>query len=251
VDNAGNVYFNSSNVVRRVGPDGIINTVAGGGTATGDGVPATQAALALVNGLAIDNSGSLYISDTANHRIRKVSKDGTISTVAGTGGNATSGDGGPAKAAQIQSPRGLAFGPAGDLYFADYAANRVRKISPDGTISTFAGTGTAGESGDEGPATQASLSSPRNLAIDPSGAVYIADYYPGNAVRVVTTDGIIHTIASGTLVDIQSPISFGGDGGPAIGAHYAYIAAVALDGTGNIYLLDDYNERIRVLTPNQ
>jgi len=262
VDVSGNVYFSSGARVRRVGTaratpfglfPGVINTVAGGGTATGDGGPATAAGLSSsIYGLAVDSSGSLYISDTLNHRIRKVTPDGTIATIAGTGAGATNGDGGPATAAAIQQPYGLAFDAAGNLYFADYAANRVRKISPDGTISTFAGTGTAGESGDGGQATQAKISGPWGLAIDAAGSVYIADYN-GDTLRVVTADGIIHTIASGNPVDL-SPISygsFGGDGGPAIGAHYCYIANVALDGSGNIYLLDTYNERIRVLTPNQ
>jgi sugar lactone lactonase YvrE len=260
LDASGNVYFSSGATVRRVVKaratpfglePGIINTVAGGGTATGDGGPATQASLAgTIYGLAVDSSGSLYISDTGNHRIRKVTPDGLIRTIAGTGTGGTSGDGGPATAAQIQQPRGLVFDAAGNLYFADYAANLVRKIAPDGTISTFAGTGDAGESGDGGPATKATLNGPNSLAIDPAGSLYIADWYD-DALRVVTPDGIIHTIASGHPEDLVANASFGGDGGPAIGAHYAWITAVAFDGSGNIYVLDDWNERIRVLTPNQ
>ncbi len=256
LDPAGNVYFGSTNRVRRVDTSGNITTFAGGGASLGDGGPAPQASISsAVYGLAFDASGSLYIADNGNHRIRKVTPDGTISTFAGTGSGATNGDGGPATAAAIQQPRGLAFDAAGNLYFADFAANRVRKISPDGTISTFAGTGTAGESGDGGPATAANLNGPSNLTID-SGNVYIADLV-GNTLRVVTPDGIIHTIASGptfpngSAVDNFSASSFGGDGGPAIGAGYSAILQVAFDGTGNIYLLDHANERIRVLTPNQ
>ena len=204
-------------------------------------------------GLAVDSSGSIYISDVGHHRIRKVTPDGNISTFAGTGASGISnGDGGPATAAAIQLPRGLAFDAAGNLYFADSSANRVRVISPDGTISTFAGTGTAGESGDGGPATLARLNGPWSVAFDTAGSVYIADY-GGNTLRVVTTDGIIHTIARGNPVDQAAVVSgeFSGDGGPAIGADYTVISSIALDGSGNIYLLDIANERIRVLTPNQ
>ncbi len=261
VDPSGNVYFatftsngagGAGGLVRRVGTDGIITTVAGGGPSLGDGGPATQARLSgVIYGLAIDSSGSVYIADPSGHRIRKVTPDGTISTFAGTGvSGVTNGDGGPATAAAIQQPRGLVFDAAGSLYFADFAANRVRKISPDGTISAFAGTGTGGESGDGGPATQAQVLNPQNLAIDPTGNVYIADY-GGNTVRVVTTDRVIHTIASGTTVDDASVASFAGDGVPAIGTHYDRILGLALDGSGNIYLLEDSNERIRVLTPVQ
>jgi sugar lactone lactonase YvrE len=244
VDPAGNVYFSAgggedplSATVRRVGTDGIINTVGGGGDLSG-----------AINGLAVDSSGSLYISDTGHHRIRKVTPEGVISTIAGTGtGGVTTGDGGPATQADIQQPQGLAFDAAGNLYFADYAANRVRKIAPDGIISTFAGTGIGEESGDGGPAAQASLNGPSSLAINPDGRVYIADY-SGNALRVVMPNGIIHTIARGQPEDIWDWIcSYGGDGGPATSAHYSNIAAVALDAGGNIYVMDEWNERIRIL----
>jgi sugar lactone lactonase YvrE len=257
VDAAGNVYFASSNRVRRVDTSGNIITFAGGGSSLGDGGPAAQASFSgIVYGLTFDSSGSLYISDPSGNRIRKVTPDGTISTFAGTGvGGATKGDGGPATAAGIQQPHGLAFDTAGNFYFADYAANRVRKVAPDGTISTFAGTGTAGESGDGGPATAANLSGPANVTFD-SGNLYIADLI-GNTLRVVTPDGVIHTIASGPTFPNGTPIanfsasSFGGDGGPAIGGGFSAILQVAFDGSGDIYLLDHANERIRVLTPNQ
>ena len=244
VDPAGNVYFSAGGgedsvpaTVRRVGTDGIISTVGSGGNLSGT-----------IDGLAVDFSGSLYISDTGHHQIRKMTQDGTISTFAGTGTDLTNGDGGPATQADIQAPRGLAFDAAGNLYFADYAANRVRKIAPDGIISTFAGTGAGDESGDGGPATQASLNTPSGLAINPAGSVYIADY-SGNALRMVTPDGIIHTIAKGQPEDIWDWIcSYGGDGGPATSAHYSNIGAVALDAGGNIYVMDEYNERIRILS---
>jgi sugar lactone lactonase YvrE len=257
VDPKGNVYFSSNNLVRRVDTNGIITTFAGGGTSTQDGVPATQASLSAVGasqGIAIDSSGTVYIADTQNHKIRKVTPDGLISTVAGTGAASSTGNGGPATAAAINTPYGMAFDSVGNLYFADYLAARVRKISPDGTISAFAGTGVAGETGDGGPATQATLTTPYSVAVDSADNVYICDY-ASSTVRVVTTDGIIHTIASGSPMDQAASGladgSFGGDGGPAIGAHYGQIAAAAFDGSSNIYILDSANERIRVLTPNQ
>ena len=245
VDGNGNVYFSAGGgedpvlaTVRRVGTDGVITTVAGGGLS------------GTINGLAVDSSGSLYISDTGKHRIRKMTPDGSFSTIAGTGVGDTTGDGGPAAKAAIQQPYGLALDAAGNLYFADHAANRVRRIAPDGTISTFAGTGMGDESGDGGPAPQAALNAPSGVAIDPAGSVYIADY-GGNALRVVTPDGIIHTIAKGQPEDASDWVcSYGGDGGPAMNAHYSSIAAVALDSSGNVYVMDDYNERIRILTPN-
>ncbi len=247
LDAAGNVYFSAGGgddpvpaTVRLIGTDGVISTVAGNANLSGT-----------INGLAIDSSGSLYVSDTGNHQIRKVTAGGSISIVAGTGvAGVTSGDGGPATQANIQQPYGLAFDAAGNLYFADRAANRVREITPKGIISTFAGTGRAAETGDGGPAAHAALNGPWGLAIDPAGNVYIADYF-GNALRVVTPDGIIHTIAEGQPEDAWDWIcSYGGDGGPAMNAHYSSIAGAALDGSGNIYVVDSYNERIRILTPN-
>jgi uncharacterized protein (TIGR03437 family) len=245
VDAAGNVYFSAgggedpiSATVRRIGADGAISTVAGSA-----GLSDT------IDGLAIDSSGSLYVSDTGNHQILKVTAGGSISLVAGTGNGSTSGDGGPATRANIQQPYGLAFDAAGNLYFADRAANRVREITPKGIISTFAGTGRAAETGDGGSAADAGLNGPSGLAIDPAGNVYIADYF-GDALRVVTPDGIIDTIAKGQPEDAWDWVcSYGGDGGPAMNAHYSAIAGVALDGSGNIYVVDNYNERIRILTP--
>jgi sugar lactone lactonase YvrE len=251
VDAAGNVYFGSGPTVRRIGADGIITTVAGGGTTLGDGGPATQAKLGgNVFGLAVDAMGALYISDASNHRIRKVTPDGMIATYAGTGTSGNGGNGGPANAATINRPTGLVFDAIGNLYFADANANVVRKITPDGTISLFAGSAAAGETGDGGAATKAKLNGPANLGVDAAGNVYIVDA-GGNTLRVVTADGNIHTIASGTPVDLVSNGAFGGDGRPAIGADYCNINAIAFDGSSNIYLVDSYNERIRVLTPMQ
>jgi sugar lactone lactonase YvrE len=247
--NSADIYFASGALVKHMTADGTITTVAGGGKSLGDGGPATSANLAdLIWGLAVDTSGSLYIADSANSRIRKVTPDGKISTMAGKGVQGDSGDGGRATAASIWEPRGLAVDAAGNLYFADYGANRVRKIAPDGTISAFAGTGSNDYTGDGGPAIKAKLDSPWGITADQTGNVYICDWN-NNAIRVVTTDGVIRTIASGNAYDFYGFGSFSGDGGPAIGADYSSVTALALDGAGQIYLLDSLEERIRVLTP--
>ena len=219
---------------------GDITTVAGTGTVgfSGDGGPATSAELNDPYGVAVDGSGNLYIADTQNNRVRKVDGSGTITTVAGTGTAGFSGDGGPAtSAAALRSP-GVAVDGSGNLYIADYANSRVRKVDGSGTITTVAGTGTAGFSGDGGPATSAELDHPVGVAVDGSGNLYIADY-DNNVVRKVNGSGTITTIAgTGTF-------GFSGDGGPATSAELSSTAGVALDGSGNLYIADEDNSRVR------
>jgi glucose/arabinose dehydrogenase len=184
--------------VRRVAADGRISTVAGTGVAgfSGDGGPATAAQLNLVHGVALLPDGSTVLADTSNHRIRRVTPSGTITTVAGTGTFGFSGDGGPATSAQIAAPRGIATLPDGSILFPDSGNHRVRRISPAGVITTVAGTGTAGFSGDGGQALAAQLALP--FAVSPlpgnAGGFLIAD--AGNArVRKVAADGTITTAA--------------------------------------------------------
>src|SRR5439155_1308492 len=142
-------------------------TYAGSGTRgfSGDGGPATAAQLTAPVGVALDPAGNLYIADRDNQRIRKVTPGGTISTYAGTGTWGFSGDGGPATAAQLNTPAGVALDSAGNLYIADQANHRIRKVTPGGTISTYAGSGTRGFSGDGGPATAAQLNTPAGVAL--------------------------------------------------------------------------------------
>src|SRR5262249_52822492 len=155
--------------IRQVTPGGVMTTVAGSGfftgssnpSATGDGGQATAATLNFPTGVAVDSNGNIYISDNGNQRIRKVTKGGVISTYAGTGTAGFSGDNGLATQAQLTNPLGLAVDGAGNLYVADYLNHRIRKITTGGVISTVAGTGTAGFSGDGGPATAAMLRFPR------------------------------------------------------------------------------------------
>ncbi|TMC29793.1 MAG: hypothetical protein E6J27_04665 [Chloroflexi bacterium] len=178
---------------------------------SGDGGPATAARLLAPAGVALDPAGNLYIADTADHRIRKVTPGGTISTYAGSGNFGFSGDGGPATAAELNFPRDVALDPAGNLYIADSGNSRIRKVSPGGTISTYAGSGSRGFSGDGGPAAAAQLNNPVGMALDPAGNLYIADI-TNNRIRKVTSGGTISTYAG------SGSFGFSGDGGPATDA---------------------------------
>ncbi|MEU5996783.1 RICIN domain-containing protein [Streptomyces sp. NPDC047197] len=220
-----------------------ISTVAGTGSAgfDGDGGPATSGQLKNPSGIAMDNAGTLYFADRTNHRIRKITTDGKISTVAGTGIKGSGGDGGPATAAQLNTPRGVAVDDAGVLYVADYDNFRVRKITTDGKISTVAGTGKAGFSGDGGPSTAAQLKRPYGLAVDSTGVLYIADL-EDHRVRKVTTDGKISTVAG------TGKAGFSGDGGPAVAAQLQKPNGVAVDGAGSLYIADGENHRVRKIT---
>ena len=161
---------------------------------SGDGGPATAAELNAPRGVAVDASGNLYIADALNNRIRKVSSDGIITTVAGNGSLSYSGDGGLAADAQLSGPRGLAVDGAGNLFIADFDNNTVRKISASGIITTVAGNGVAGFSGDGGPATSAQLNGPWGVAVDRAGNLFIADS-ANNRVRRVSSSGDITTVA--------------------------------------------------------
>ncbi len=217
---------------------GTITTVAGNGRQgfSGDGGPATQASLDAPTGLAVDAKGNIYFSEFNSHRVRRISPDGLITTVAGTGAGDFSGDGGSAAKAGLNSPRGVAVDVKGDLYIADWGNLRVRRVGQDGIITTYAGTGTNGSSGGGGPAVQAGLSNPWAVATD-KGNVFIAE---GNRVHRVGSGGLITTIA-GT----PGAGSFSGDGGPALGASLSQAAGVAVDAQGNVYIADRFNYRIR------
>ena len=219
-----------------------IQTVAGS-SLSGDGGPATAAELGQIQGIAADRLGNVFLSDTDNHRVRRVAPSGIITTIAGTGTPGFSGDGGPATAAQLNLPYGLATDLAGNVYVADLGNNRVRRIAPDGTIATVAGGGTAGAA-DGSPATSVPLLTPRNLATDAAGNLFISEF-SGHRVRKVTVDGRIWT-AAGTGI-----AGYWGDGGLASNAQLAFPAGLAVDRNGNLYIADSQNQRIRkVLTGN-
>jgi uncharacterized protein (TIGR03437 family) len=195
----GLLYFSDrgSNRVRKVTAEGVVVTVAGimGSPGfSGDGGPARAARLNFPMGLAFDAEGSLYICDASNHRIRKLDASGVIQTVAGTGQAGYSGDDGDALKAQINTPTGVAVDAQGRVYFADSLNNRIMRIGKDGIISTYAGTGTRGGTGDGGPAVEATLSSPTGVSMDGAGNLYIADRL-NFRIRKVTADGRIETVA--------------------------------------------------------
>src|SRR6266566_96726 len=170
-----------------------VQTVAGS-SLVGDGGSALNAQLSDAQCLAIDRLGNVYIADPSNHRVRRVNSAGTMQTVAGTGYPGFSGDGGPAAQARLNAPYGMAADGAGNLYIADLGNNRVRKVGPDGGISTVAGSGQAASGGDGGKALAAQLNGPRNLAMDGAGNLYISEFQ-GHRVRLVTPDGLIQTVA--------------------------------------------------------
>jgi hypothetical protein len=240
-DAAGNLYIaDVGNArIRKVGTDGIITTIAGTGVRgfSGDGGPATSANV-VGSGVAVDTAGNFYIADPVSNRIRRVDTDGIITTVAGDGTRGYGGDGGPATSAQLAGPGDIAVGPSGDLYIADGGNARIRKVGTDGIITTIAGTGAPGFSGDGGPATSAQLS-PRSLAVQGSGNVFISDSSNG-AIRRVDASGKIDTVAG------TPPLSGAqGDSGFAPYAGLRQPAGLGLDGAGNLYVADYGNERIR------
>lgn len=224
--------------LRFVNAAGIISTVAGTGVAgfSGDGGPATAAQLNFPTDACLDGSGALLISDTNNNRVRRV-LNGTISTFAGNGNLSSTGDGGPATLASLNAPRGVAVDTAGNVYISEFGGNRVRKVS-GGIITTFAGTGAFGFSGDGGPATAARLFSPLGMLADAGGNLYISDAN-NNRIRKVNAAGIINTVV-GTGTG-----GYSGDGGPALSAQIRFPQRVALDSAGNLLVLDSGNLRLR------
>ena len=242
VDLAGNLYIADSNNYRiRKISGGVITTVAGNGTYGfgGDGGPATSAQLVNPEGVALDSAGNLYIGEFESNRIRKVS-NGVITTVAGNGNHGFGGDNGPATSAELYEPWGLAVDSAGDLYIADYGNNRIRRVS-NGVITTVAGNGTPGFGSDNGPATSAQLWYPSGVAVDSAGSLFIADY-ANNRIRKVSNRAIVTVAGNGTP-------GFSGDNAPAIGAQLYWPGGVAVDSAGNVYVADANNNRIRILTP--
>jgi len=253
VDKTGNVFIADqfNNRIRKVDTSGNISTVAGNGTSgyTGDGSAATSAEMADPEGIAVDSSGNLYISDTANCVVRKVTSSGTISTIAGnfTNGCGYSGDGAAATAAMLNHPSGLVLDSKGNLYIADTSNDIVRILTTDGNINTYAGNFGAGIgfTGDGGPATSARMNNPEGLAIDSAGNLYVADGN-NNRVRVVNAaTGVISTFAGSSTLGAYS-----GDGGLATKAKLNTPKGVAIDSVGNLYIADAYNARIRLVSPS-
>ncbi|HUZ97205.1 MAG TPA: hypothetical protein VMU57_20055 [Edaphobacter sp.] len=285
LDSSGNLYISDgwNWRIRKIDKHGAISTVAGDGTccAAYDGVPATRSAIGSYSFLAVDPNGNLYISNYGFQRVRKVSPDGVITTIAGTGVPGFSGDGGPAHAAQLNYPNGIALDSAGNLYIADSDNQRVRKVATDGTISTVAGNGKGEHSGDGGPAREAGLYGPEDVVTDSVGNLYIFE----SQIRKVSPEGIISTVAripdahyppsiavddAGTLYavsehqvfrlspegDLQIIAGTGkpghtGDGGAALDARFQYLRGIAVDKAGKIYVSDGNAIRMLTLAPVQ
>ncbi len=253
VDRGGNLYIAEygGDRIRKVAPNGIITTFAGTGRAgfSGDGGPATTAAIFNPLDMAADAAGNIYFVDSGNRRIRRIGANGVITTVAGTGRRGSTGDGGPALAADI-APSAIAFGPDGSLYFTDAAfrqdafAPKIRKISPNGTVSTVAGAGTPGYSGDGGPAISAQFRSADGVAVDSGGNVYLSDFV-NCRVRKVAADGIITTFAGDGICALT------GDGGEASRARVNNPLGLAIDAQNNLYIADYRNLRVRKISAPQ
>ena len=288
VSSSGDVYVadSSANEVLELSPSGRLSVFAGTGVAgySGDGGPATQAELSFPTALALSSNGDLYIADSGNNRIRMVSPSGVITTVAGTGVAGFSGDGGPATQAELSFPTAIALSSTGALLIADGGNRRVREVSPTGTITTVAGNGTLGLSGDGGPATQAGLSEPLGVAAGPGG-IYVADAW-NDVVRRILPSGVIETVA-GAADGLQFPVAvalnaagdifvadwsnrvievtpsgaartvagtgvagFSGDGGPAVKAELDRPSGLAVAPNGDLYIADSGNNRVRMVSPN-
>lgn len=290
-------------ITQRSDLGGTVRSVVGASRAArfgGDGGPATEALFNVPSAVAVDGGGNLYIADTMNHRVRKVdATTGVVTTVVGTGQRRCSGDGGPATKAALNEPVALAVDDRGHLYIADQGSHRVRRVDlTTGLITTVAGTGVMGYSGDGMPAVEAGLSGPSGLVVGPDGALYIADTFSGRIRRVDPVTGLISTVAgdggeyrfSGLPREVSTSLSrphaiamdregnllvtdsdshlirrwdcrtklivrvagsgraaFGGDGGDPLEGSLNYPFGVVVDGAGNVYIADTFNHRIRMI----
>ncbi|MGA3017764.1 MAG: hypothetical protein ABSF62_11640 [Bryobacteraceae bacterium] len=246
VDRSGNLYIADygNNRIRMVtASTGIITTIAGSNTTgfAGDGGPATKATFWFPTGIAVDSSGNVYVADTYNHVIRKINTTGIISTVAGSNQSGFAGDNGPATKAELAAPQGVTLDASGNLYIADTANERIRYVNLSGIITTIAGTGTTGFSGDGSLATGATFGNPVAVALDASGAVYVADLNNGRVRRFVVGGNI--TTFAGTVTSV-------GDGGPSIQSRLDRPTSAAADSSANLYIADPTANRVRKVTPS-
>ncbi|MEW6234410.1 MAG: NHL repeat-containing protein [Candidatus Omnitrophota bacterium] len=244
LDGQGNLYIADSwnHRIRKIDAAGTISTIAGSRASgySGDGGMATKASLNLPRGVCADASGALYIADTDNHRVRKVHPSGMITTAAGIGVSGYSGDGGPAVLAMLDSPWGVSADGSGNLYIADFGNHRIRKVGLDGVITTAAGTGIAGYSGDGGPAAKANLYHPIRIFADFAGSLFISDYF-NHSIRKVDNAGLISTAAGSGKA---------GTGGYGLsdGAPLFQPSGAFADARGILYIADSANHRIRAVT---
>ena len=246
-DAAGNIYLadQNNNVVRKVNTSGIITTFAGTGAPTfsGDSGLATAAGLSGPTGVCVGPAGDVYVNDLGNHRVRKIAAGtGIITTVAGSGSALSFGDGGPALAAGMVIPIRCAVDSGGNLYIVDQGAFVIRKVTPAGVISTFAGINNSqGFSGDNGPAAAAQMNNPTAASFDAAGNLYVTDQF-NHRIRKIDTNGEITTFAG------NGTAAFAGDNGPATSASLNYPGETAMDSAGNLFIVDCVNEVIREVT---
>jgi trimeric autotransporter adhesin len=245
VDADGNLFLadSSLNVVFKIDRDGWRTIFAGSVQAgyAGDGGPATAAKLHAPYDIRLDAQGNLYIADVYNHAVRKVDHAGIITTIAGTGTAGFSGDNGPATQAQLSKPYGLLLDTEEYLFIADSENNRIRKLGRDGVITTIAGTGTAGFSGDNGPALAAQFNVPQSLAQDAQGRLYIGDEH-NHALRAIEPNGTVRTIIG------NHGHGYAGDGGLATAAQIADPENLLVRRDGSLLITARDNARVRIIT---
>lgn len=236
-DYEGNVYVadTSNHRIRKVAPDGSVTTFAGSGTAGSANGTGAAAQFNNPTDVAIGPMGNIYVADSSNHRIRKITPAGVVTTFAGSGTAGTTN--GSATVARFNLPRSLAADASGNIYVADTTNHRIRKVTPAGEVSTFAGSGTVGTT--NGSATAARFSSPDGIALDKDGNAYVADR-GNNRIRKVTTDGTVSTLAGTTA---------GSANGTGTAAQFTAPRGVAVDAEGNVFVADTGNNRIRKITP--
>jgi sugar lactone lactonase YvrE len=239
VDANGNVYVadEANNKIRKITPAGTVTTLAGSGTNGDNDGPGTSAEFYNPSGVAVDANGNVYVADTWNSKIRKITPDGNVTTFAGSGilGHVD----GPVSSAQFNFPSGVAIDTNGDIYVADSGNHKIRKITSNGTVNTLAGSGTQGYI--DGSASSAQFSYPTGVAVDINGNVYVADYY-NSTIRVIASNGTVTSLAgNGTAGSIDGQ-------GPS--AQFALPSEVTVDLNGNVYVADSGNNKIRMIAPN-
>ncbi len=241
-DRAGNIYVGGDNRVRKITPAGIITTIAGTGVPgfSGDGGPATAARFRTISGLAMDTSGNIYVSDYLNYRVRKINTSGIISTFAGKDSTGFSGDGGAATDAKLSIPQGVAVDNRGNVYIADKANDRVRKVNPSGIISTFAGGGSIYSPSTLVPATAAYLQYPAGITIDNWGNLFVGSINAGVLYRITQSDSMV--IYAGWPTSYSYHV-----GVAATATALRWAVGSAIDRWGNFYIVEDENSMVRVV----
>ncbi|PQJ09211.1 hypothetical protein CJD36_020715 [Flavipsychrobacter stenotrophus] len=245
IDAAGNVYVcdYGNNCIRKITPSGIITNIAGNGVgaSSADGAVAATSSVYNPFDVVVDNTGNVYFTECAAQRVRMINTSGILSTIAGNGSTGATGDGGPATAATLSNPAGIARDAAGNIYISVQYSHKIRKIATTGIITTVAGTGSVAFGGDGGPATAASFSYPNFLALDNAGNLLITDNGNFRIRKLDVTTGIINTIAG------NGSSTFSGDGGPATAASLYYPGGVAVNAAGEILIGDNLHNRIRLI----